>query len=403
MPKPTTIRFAAGAALLALATPAFPQTQDSGAIGTPALQNFDLRGERVVPDRTGPVDPERNAQPQAQQPQPQAQTAAPVQQPPQAAPVRLEPAPPPVSRGTATTPTLPSRQGVTRQPPIAQETASAAAPAAVAAPSIPPAGSSAAFAPDAVPPAAMDNPALPVPVEAPAEGWPIWPLAGGILALVLAAYAFGRRNRAAPAPAAATRTAAPVPAPQPGPMPVAPLPAAPRPAGRPAPGPRAEIELIFEPTSTVLGDKDAIVHFILTIHNRGAIPARNVRLEARVFNAGNRVDADIGAFFSQPLQRRVVPLPEPLPSGERFGIQGEVPIPVADITPLEIEGRRLFIPIVAVTAIYEWEGGSGQTSKSYMVGVEAQQTGKMGAFRLDQGPRVYRSVGQREHRLAHIA
>ena len=50
------------------------------------------------------------------------------------------------------------------------------------------------------------------------------------------------------------------------------------------------------------------------------------------------------------------------------------------------------------------ERGRGQISASYLVGVEGKAPSeKMGAFRLDLGPRIYRTVGQRPHRLERRA
>ena len=69
---------------------------------------------------------------------------------------------------------------------------------------------------------------------------------------------------------------------------------------------------------------------------------------------------------------------------------------------IRLDEKLLFIPVVAVNILYDWGNGrTGQTSKSYLVGRELQQKAeKMGAFRVDQGPRVWRSVGQRPHKLA---
>ena len=68
---------------------------------------------------------------------------------------------------------------------------------------------------------------------------------------------------------------------------------------------------------------------------------------------------------------------------------------------MTVQGRRLFIPMVAFNVRYRFgEAGIGQTSASYLVGSESDPpVDKMGPFRLDLGPRVYRKVGQREHRL----
>ena len=382
-------RLALSAALLAVAAPLAAQNQTAPSqpdvVGPPALENFDLGGDRIVA---------------APPPPPPAETQ----------PVTVVP-PPPSPAATARRPAE-SRETTPRPPeqaPAVPRESTADAPETV---DIAPddAGSPApelSATPPPPVPSAQSPEGSTTPVETAAQeedgGIPWWAaIAGGILLLGSGAY-FGRRRASTIAAAEPEDVSPPISRPAPGPVPKG-MPVAASPAAAPAAAvPRASVELVFEPTSTVLGDKEAIVHFLLTVHNSGELPAKNVRLEARVFNAGMSVDTDIGAFFAAPLQRRVVTLPQALPTGERLGIQGEVPITVADIRPIEVEGRKLFIPIVAVTAIYEWEGGSGQTSKSYMVGVEAGQTGKMGPFRLDQGPRVYRSVGQRAHRLVKTA
>jgi hypothetical protein len=374
----------ASAAVLAAATP-LPAQNQTDIVGPPALEDFDLGGERIV------------AQPPAPRPQQQTPPVAVVPAPP--APAQSQPRqerPEPPRTGTPRADTRPSPVPAPAEAVTPDTEAAAPGEPAVTPPPIPgpPTMSGPPHEGATVPAGALED---------ESGGFPVWPAVAGGLLLLGAGFFFGRRRAARLAPAGVGQGRAAVPeSPEPAretPVPVVAAAA----AATLAPKPRASLELLFEPTSTVLGDKEAIVHFLLTAHNAGPLPAKNVRLEARIFNAGGRVDADISQYFNAPLQRRIVTLPQPLPPGERFGIQGEVPIELSAIQPIQIEGRSLFIPIVAVTAIYEWEGGSGQTSKSYMVGVEASQAGKMGPFRLDQGPRVYRSVGQREHRLAKIA
>ena len=77
-----------------------------------------------------------------------------------------------------------------------------------------------------------------------------------------------------------------------------------------------------------------------------------------------------------------------------------------DMRAVVLDNRYLFIPVIAVNALYDYgDGQTGQTSKSYVVGRELEQPAgekseKMGAFRVDQGPRVWRTIGQRQHSLA---
>jgi hypothetical protein len=62
-----------------------------------------------------------------------------------------------------------------------------------------------------------------------------------------------------------------------------------------------------------------------------------------------------------------------------------------------VQGRVIFVPLVAINVAYDWDGGSGRTSRAWVVGREASSPdGRMGAFRLDLGPRIYRQVDRRE-------
>ncbi|MGE0179854.1 MAG: hypothetical protein AB7O91_08555, partial [Sphingomonas sp.] len=89
-------------------------------------------------------------------------------------------------------------------------------------------------------------------------------------------------------------------------------------------------------------------------------------------------------------------------AGQDGVIRGEVGMPLEEMKAVKLDGRMLFIPVVAVNILYEWgEGRSGQSAKSYVVGRELEEpSDKMGAFRVDQGPRIWRTVGQRQHKLA---
>jgi hypothetical protein len=168
---------------------------------------------------------------------------------------------------------------------------------------------------------------------------------------------------------------------------------------------RPRLDILFKPEKAAATEAGAAVHYAIIIRNIGRSPARNVRLEARMFNAGVEQDREIGDFFRQPLQQRLAARPFDIPAGTQARLARVVGMPREEVKEIEVQGRRLFVPMVAFNALYDWgEGQTGQTSISYVVGLEAKEPSeKMGAFRLDQGPRVYRSVGQRQTRIAHIA
>lgn len=120
-----------------------------------------------------------------------------------------------------------------------------------------------------------------------------------------------------------------------------------------------------------------------------------------MFNAGADQDREISAFFTQPEPARAAQAPQGLvPLGE-VNFRSVVSMPREMVKEVRVNGRRLFIPMVAFNVLYSWEEGSGQTSASYLLGIEGKEPSeRMGAFRLDLGPRIYRAVGRREHRLS---
>jgi hypothetical protein len=165
---------------------------------------------------------------------------------------------------------------------------------------------------------------------------------------------------------------------------------------------RPWLELEFRPDRAAATLTDASVQYELVIRNMGNAPALNVRIESGMFNADQ--EREIGAFYGQPVRERTPPAIAQIPARGEIQIKSSVTMPKDQVREITVQGRRLFIPMVAFNVVYDWGNGrSGQTSKSYVVGREAETASeKMGAFRLDLGPRLYRSVGQRQTSLELI-
>ena len=176
------------------------------------------------------------------------------------------------------------------------------------------------------------------------------------------------------------------------------IPTSPKPA--PAAEPRPWIDVEFRPSEAGTNDSHAMVKFELMVRNTGDGEARDVRIDGRLFNAGAQQDSQIGSFFAAP-GAAGMPAPRPVAAQTQLPYRGTVLMPRDQVHEVNVQGRRLFIPMVAFNIHYRWgEAQTGQTSASYLVGSESDPpTEKMGAFRLDLGPRIYRKVGQREHRL----
>jgi hypothetical protein len=265
-----------------------------------------------------------------------------------------------------------------------------------------------------VPQAVPQAPSVPAPALAePESGFPWLYLGLAAILALLAFFGFSKfRARQQPiveeAPAKPVQRAAP-----PAPAPESALQPAAAPAPVPAPAPaggivgiqvRPWIELEFRPDRAASTLNDASVQFELIVRNTGNAPARNIRIEARMFNAGASQEQEIGAFYTEPVRERTPPSIGSIPARGQVQLQSSVTMPREEMREITVQGRRLFIPMVAFNVIYDWGNGrSGQTSVSYLVGREPETASeKMGAFRLDLGPRLYRSVGQRQTALARI-
>jgi hypothetical protein len=402
---------------LGLAAPAFwaaGQAQDSVPSSPPELRDFELKPSSDLNARIG-REPRPEPEPGLDATiRPPAQ--APVVMPEQ--PVRLQP---PAPTPQATRPAA--------QEPEPSPTAARVAPrqpAARPAPNAPPPVETLP-----APPAVETTPSLetaaptqlpiaqvkPAPSEpADDEGLPWLNILLGALAALGIGYALVERRRAARARAEAEQAesraaaqaeaarrareaerarAAPAETPK-----VAPV---------PAPAPAAEndrpwIELDFAPETAAATDRDAQVQYRLAIRNAGNSPARNVRIEARMFNIDAEQKQEIAAFFAAPVNGAILP-PRTIPEAGAIEHRGVVAMPREEMRAIMVEGRSLFIPVVAFNVLYEWgDGHTGQTALSYVVGREiGSASEKMGPFRLDLGPRLYRSVGQRRNAPALVA
>lgn len=185
--------------------------------------------------------------------------------------------------------------------------------------------------------------------------------------------------------------------------PAAPPPQAPaEPAGTVGIQLRPWLQLEFRPQRAAATETEAAVHYELIVTNTGNVAARNVRVEARMFNAGPDQEREVKSFFAGSIRGQGDGQLLTVPPRGSVRVRNAVAMHKEAVREIAIEGRRLFIPVVAFNVLYAWgEGKAGQTSMSYIVGREAEKpSDRMGAFRLDLGPRVYRSVGQRATREA---
>ena len=257
-------------------------------------------------------------------------------------------------------------------------------------------GSQPGFAPADVPSAASaaldQGPSL----------WP-WLLAALVLALGAVFYAVRPRRPAYAGTGGMALEPSSEPAPQPlqraAPRPAAPTPPPPvaaPPVGIVATRLRPWLEIEFVPLRCSVSEDKALIEFEVSVVNSGGAPARDVLVEACMFNVGPDQDQEIAAFFARPVGQ-----------GERYAaIQPLKKLPLASSVSLGREqvrafqagDRTVFVPLIGFNALYRWSGGEGQTSASFLIGLETNGE-KMGPFRLDLGPREFGKLGARLHNV----
>lgn len=213
-------------------------------------------------------------------------------------------------------------------------------------------------------------------------------------------------------PPAAPPQPAPEPAPEPTPFaPVADTvaPVAPPPVGAPiheqAPAPqaaqvvgRAKLGIALRPRRAGTNLTGAAVEYDVVVRNGGDAAAADVRLDVRLLTAGAQQDGLINALFAEPVEQPITP-PFDLPAGDEVSLGGMGILPRARVNAMGAAGRELFVPVITVNLTYDWAGGSGQTARSFVIGIERGQGGKMGAFRLDD-VRMHVGVGALEYTIA---
>lgn len=395
-------------AILALGLLAVPAgAQDSGTsqpaansvVGPPQLEDFSLNGTvtRRADPQPAPQARTQPAQREATAPQRSA-TAAPAESRAAQEPVRSEP----------------SRQASAQAPRQAPAQTGSALPFDLGEPTPAP-GPPSGFAADALAPQPASSADLD-PLAPSGDGGESWasrlPWLLALLAAAAAALWYFRRQRSGYALAGAGGDASrfdlsPEPAARPRPpAPSQPRPAPAPPAAAPRPAPSAGgivstrlrpwVEIEFVPEAAVIDGERATIQFEITIFNSGSGPAREVLVEAMLFNAGPDQDEAIAAFFERPAGKgERVPVIAPL---QRMSFRSAVTVPREQMRIFGAAGRQVFVPLIAFNVLYGWSGGTGQSSASFLVGRDTAGE-KMAPLRVDQGARTWRGLGARAHQL----
>lgn len=294
--------------------------------------------------QTPPVDVAAPPAPTvAPEPAPAPAVSIPTAAATRAAPVRTAP-----TRVAVRTPARTTSVTVRTQPAAAVPVATAATPAPIATTAPLPVetlpATPVAVAPAPPPPAVVPVETQPTDSRARIISLLPW-LVGALLLLGIAAFAVARRRRTT-----IIRDNDYV-------EPIAEPVVAAAPAMAPAAVSRPWIDLALEPVRAGVEGEEAVVEFALRVDNRGAAPARDVRVSAFMLQAG----------ASEAERHLIAPKEMPavtLDAGETKQVETAVALPTD-----KVDGDCV-LPVVVADARYTLPDGSeGHTSASFAVGV----------------------------------
>lgn len=206
------------------------------------------------------------------------------------------------------------------------------------------------------------------------------------------------RDAAAPAAAGGARRPLPttlMPPPPQKASPVQPKPDPVIPGGIVATSLRPWIDIELTPDRALLDEAGAAIAFEVTLFNSGSAAARDVIIEAKLLNAGASQDVELSAFFTAPAAPGD-PIPQIAPYA-RIPLRSAVRLIRAEIREYEVEGRKLFMPLVAINIRYRWSSGGGQSAVGFLVGQGKDGQEKLAPLRLDRGARSWTGLGARRY------
>lgn len=312
-------------------------------------------------------------------------------------PIASTPSPPPSSTATPQ-PQTPRATPTPRATATPTPRASASPPVDLAPTPTPTISPTPQAEPTAIP---VPAPAATIPAADPDRTW-LW-LALGLAAVAAAGFALFRlrsRTRDEVEAEDVVEDAAE-------PVVVAPIPATPKPVPQPAPAPaqpttRAQVDVEMRPIRAGTNLTGGAVDYEITLRNSGEVAANDVRVDIRLMNASVNQDAMLQALFAHFIEKPIVARFD-LNPGQSLSLGGMAMLPNDMIAPLTIGDRPFFVPVFAVNILYRWgPTHHGQTAAAWVIGIEREPGAKMAPFRLDAGPRMYDTVGQRPQGLTIV-
>jgi hypothetical protein len=180
-------------------------------------------------------------------------------------------------------------------------------------------------------------------------------------------------------------------------LPEPPVPTAPVLAAVPAAtAARARIEIECVATRGGTNLLSVAVDYRIVVRNVGDASATGIRVDIRLLGMGTQHDAVLAALFAMPIDTSIA-APFDLPPGTAVDLGGMAMHPRDTIETVQIGGRAMVVPLLAINLRYGWpdggsNGGEGQTARPFVIGIDPGTGGRLQPFRLDSGARMVQNV-----------
>lgn len=143
----------------------------------------------------------------------------------------------------------------------------------------------------------------------------------------------------------------------------------------------------------VFDQQEAVLRVDLLVANGGTAAAREVAVEAVTTNGGEGQGAELATFFARPAAgstaiRELGPLSD-------MTLSHELRMPRTAIRAYEAQGRTLFVPVIALNAVYRIASGEGRTSAAFLVGRDVPGSERLAPLLLPEGPGRATGLGVR--------
>ncbi len=249
--------------------------------------------------------------------------------------------------------------------------------------------------------------------------WLLW-LAGAIVAIGAAAFLLLRRGKAedeevAEAVLPATPTVPTEPEiPEAAPVEMAPAETVsevePEPAVVPEPvaAPKAKkkkaaaakrplLDVTFTPVKAVISIANLTVSGKMRIANSGDVAAEAMKLRI-VLTSAQQGQPEMVANFHSDAPNMPGETIGSVNAGEDLNLSIDLQVPLSELRSYPVGNQQLFVPLIVANLAYGWDGAEDvdTVETACLIGKEASPPQpKMGALRLDLGPRSFDGLGQR--------